>query len=157
MPLTENVKFLQKAAIAHEGKVLIMKRSEHSESRPGGWDLPGGNAEWPAHTQPTADVHREDIAREIKEETGWSFDPALFTDENLVHFMTYFEPAKSQYAFICGWRVMAPTEFDPQTLQLSNEHSDFKWILLSELDSYDFIEPAGAFIKTIIRNALQGK
>jgi 8-oxo-dGTP diphosphatase len=157
MPLTDTVKFLQKAAIIHEGKVVIVKRSEHSASRPGGWDLPGGNAEWPTHKQPTADVHREDIAREIREETGWVFDGSIFTNENLVHFTTYFEPAKTQYAFICGWHVTAPPGFDPATIQLSDEHSDFKWISLSELDSYDFIEPAGAFIKTIIKNALQRK
>lgn len=157
MPLTQTVKFLQKAAIIHEGKVLILKRSEQSQSRPGAWDLPGGNAEWPANTEPTADVHRADIAREILEETGWSFGPNLFTDENLVHFMTYFEPTKPQYAVICGWRVIAPDGFSPATIQISDEHSEYQWITLSELDSYDFMEPAGAFVKTIIRNAVQGK
>ena len=155
--LTDTVKFLQKAAIIHEGKVLILKRSDQSVSRPRAWDLPGGNAEWPKAASPMSNVHRTDIVREIMEETGWSIDPAVFTDENLVHFSTYFDPAQSQYAFICGWRVIAPTGFDPSTLKLSHEHTAHAWILLSELNKYDFIEPAGAFIKEIIRNALQRK
>lgn len=153
--LTDQVKFLQKAAIIHNGKVLIMKRSELAASRPGGWDLPGGNAEWPTIDHPTSNVHRADIAREIREETGWVFDEQIFTDESLVHFTTYFDPAHTHYAFICGWRVIAPEGFDPDTLKLSSEHSSYKWISLSELDDFDFIEPAGAFIKTIIRNAFQ--
>lgn len=154
--LTNNVKFLQKAALIHDGKVLILKRSDQSASRPRAWDLPGGNAEWPVLETPTSNVHRAEIAREIQEETGWSFDPAVFTDENLVHFTTYFDPNK-HYAFICGWRVIVPTDFDPATLKLSSEHQDHKWITLSELDEYDFIEPAGSFIKEIIRAALQRK
>lgn len=155
MQLTDTVKFLQKAALIHQGKVLILKRSDQSESRPRAWDLPGGNAEWPKLTEPASGVHRADITREILEETGWSIDPAVFTDENLVHFTTYFDPGKSHYAFICGWRVMTPAGFDPSTLKLSAEHTAHAWISLSELDKYDFIEPAGNFIKTIIQNAFQ--
>lgn len=155
--LADKVKFLQKAALVHEGKVLIMKRSDQAVSRPGGWDLPGGNAEWPTLTELTANVHRAEIVREVIEETGWSFDENIFSDENLVHFSTYFEPARPNYAFICGWRVLVPTGFDPSTIKLSPEHKEYKWISVAELDTYDFIEPAGAFIKEIIRNALQRK
>lgn len=156
MTLTDRVKFLQKAALIHRGQVLILKRSLESSSRPGAWDLPGGRAEWPVvTTQSLENPHQGEIAREIREETGLVVDPSHFTDQNLVHFKTYFEADRQRYALICGWRVLAENiaDFDPDALTLSEEHTEFAWVTLETLDQYDFDEPTGAFVKTIIRNA----
>ena len=155
--LTENVKFLQKAALIHEGKVLILKRSEDSDSRPGAWDLPGGNVEWPSATEPMANPHQAEVVREIQEETGLSFDLGLFTDEALVFFFTFIEPEIQRYSLICGWRVNLADDFDQGSIKLSDEHTEWAWISLDELEAYDFGEPVGTYIKNIIRRACQRK
>ena len=155
MSLTKTVKFLQKTAIIHDNKVLILKRSENSPFRPGAWDLPGGNAEWPEADRSITDPHRQEVAREIKEETGFRIDPGIFTDKNLVHFTTYFEADVPRYAFICGWRTQLSADFNPNSVAISSEHTDWAWVSLEELETYDFGEPVGTYVKTIIRNALK--
>ncbi|HEX9817477.1 MAG TPA: NUDIX domain-containing protein [Patescibacteria group bacterium] len=154
MTLTDTVKFLQKAAIIHEGKVLILKRLKNAQYRPGAWDLPGGNAEWPTSGQNLTDQHAQEVAREIEEETGISVKPTNFTDENLVHFTTYFEANRPLYSLICGWRVELIDQ-DPNAIVLSDEHTEWAWISPTELDAYDFGEPVGTYVKTIIRNAFK--
>ncbi|MFH2118362.1 MAG: NUDIX domain-containing protein [Candidatus Paceibacterota bacterium] len=155
MPLTNTVKFLQKAALINQGKVLIMKRPENAMSRPGAWDLPGGNAEWPTVDQSIIDIHQAEIAREIEEETGLAIDPTTFSDENLVHFTTYFEAELPRYAFITGWRVKLAGDFNPSSIKISDEHTELAWVDSTELDNYDFGEPVGTFVKIIIQNALK--
>ena len=155
--LTDKVKFVQKVALIHEDKVLILKRSNDSQSRPGAWDLPGGNTEWPDLTQPTGNSHTADIVREVEEETGLKINHEKFNDQSLVLFYTFFEPDIQRYSFNCGWRVLLSNDFDPNSIVISNEHTDQVWISLTELDQYDFGEPIGTYIKTIIRNALQRK
>jgi 8-oxo-dGTP pyrophosphatase MutT (NUDIX family) len=155
MTLTDRVKFLQKAAIVHDGKALILQRSETAKYRPGAWDLPGGNAEWPTTDQSSANLHQLEIVRELQEETGFSFEPANFIDENLVHFTTYFEADIPRYAIICGWRVETDDNFNPSELTLSDEHTKLAWVGLNDLENYDFGEPVGTFVKTIIQKALK--
>lgn len=155
MQLTDTVKLIQKTALIHQGKVLLLKRPEQSISRPGAWDLPGGNAEWPTLTEPMENIHRLDAAREIREETALEIDAEMFTEENLVLFMTYFDPNPKHYAMICGWRVQLGDDFDPGSIVLSDEHTEFAWVSAEELDAYDFGEPVGTYIKTIIQNAFQ--
>ena len=156
MTLTDQVKFLQKAAIIYNGKVLILKRSKkNAKYRPGKWDLPGGNVEWPETNQSQTNLHQMEIVRELQEEVGFSFEPGNFIDENLVHFTTYFEAEIPRYAIICGWRVKIDYEFDPSDLTLSDEHTEMAWVGLDELENYDFGEPVGTYVKTIIQKALK--
>ncbi|MFZ5438166.1 MAG: NUDIX domain-containing protein [Patescibacteria group bacterium] len=153
--LTENVKFLHKVALVHQGKVLVLKRAANAKSRPGAWDLPGGNAEWPAElTTSKRNVHQEDIAREVIEETGFEVLPAVFSLENMVHFFSYFDERKQVYSIVCGWVVSNLTDLDPDKVLLSDEHTEYRWIELDELASLDFGEPVGRFVKTIIENSL---
>jgi 8-oxo-dGTP pyrophosphatase MutT (NUDIX family) len=155
--LTDQVKFLQKAAIIHEGKVLILKRSDQSASRPRAWDLPGGNAEWPTTTEKVIHLHRAEVSREILEETGIQLDPQYFNNDALIYFLTFFEPDVQRYSIGCGWRIELSADFDPSSVKLSDEHTDQAWISLDQLDSYDFGEPVGTYIKEIIRRAYQRK
>lgn len=153
--LTENVKFLHKVALVHQGKVLLLKRPENSASRPGAWDLPGGNAEWPAEQQESLrNIHQLDASREVLEETGIDVSPSLFTLENMVHFFSYFDAKKEIYSVVCGWRVSDLTDLSPDQVILSDEHTESRWVGLDELETLDFGEPVGSFIKTIVRNAL---
>lgn len=153
--LTQNVKLLHKAAVVMDGKVLILKRSADSKSRPEKWDLPGGNSEWPAQTSDFAkNLHQADIAREIQEETGLLVDPQVFTVENLVYFATYFNPEKQLYSVNCGWQVLDAVKTSLESVKLSSEHTQFQWIHLSELNDYDFGPQDRDFEIETIRQAL---
>lgn len=153
--LTKHVKLLQKAVLLHEGKFLIVKRSEDSKSRPGCWDLPGGNSEWPeGATEHLQNMHMQDIAREIKEESGVTVTPEHFSKDNLVFFRTFFEFEKEVYSIITGWKVVLPSDFDKGAIELSDEHTEFAWIDISELSEYDFDRVKGVFITEIIRSSI---
>lgn len=158
--LTENTKFLHKVAMINDGKVLLLHRSLTAISRPDCWDLPGGNSEWPVNvTENTADLYQLDVAREIQEETGFETNPTNFFEKNLIYFRTYFEPTKQLYSLICGWRLDAVsdlTAFSPEKVILSNEHTEFAWVNLTELSDYNFGDhQRGDFIRSIIENAFK--
>lgn len=153
--LTQNVKFVQKVALVHEGNVLLVKRSLDSATRPGAWDLPGGNAEWPEVTTTIRNLHLQDAVREVREETGISLNVDQLPEENMVLFFTYFEPEIQRYSFGAGWYVALGAEFDPGSITLSEEHTEYAWVAVSELDAYDFGEPIGTYVKTIAQRALQ--
>jgi 8-oxo-dGTP pyrophosphatase MutT (NUDIX family) len=158
--LTEKVKLLQKVALLHEGKVLLLKRSAQEYSRPSCWDLPGGNSEWPTEiTTSTVDLHKADIVREIFEETKLQTDPNNFSEKNLIFFRTFFQADKQIFSVICGWVLTATnqvTAFSPDQVILSDEHTEFAWVPLADLGQYD-MGATGTFITTIIENAFHAK
>ncbi|MBD3279405.1 MAG: hypothetical protein GF390_01695 [Candidatus Pacebacteria bacterium] len=151
--LTKNVKLLHKVAVIHQGRVLILKRAAQSFSRPSCWDLPGGNSEWPNDlTQNQANLHQADIVKELKEETGLSFQPSHFSFAQLVFLRTFFETDRQVYTIILGWRTKLQ---DSAEITLSLEHTDFAWVKQAQLDDYDFGGQAGEFVKEVIQRASQ--
>ena len=155
--LTENVKLLQKAAIIRQGElsaeVLLLKRNASSMSRPNCWDLPGGNSEWPeANQNSEADLHLNDIAREIFEESSLKVSTNVFDLKNLSHFSTYFDGDKQVYTMICGWFVNFSLT-DQKEIQISNEHVKYTWVSETELGNYDFGGASGVFLLDIIKKS----
>lgn len=156
--LTENVKLLQKAVLLHEDRILIVRRSEESKSRPGCWDLPGGNSEWPENIEHhLQNMHMEDISREIKEETGLTVNAEHFSKENLVFFRTFFEYGKEVYSIITGWKVELPSDFERNSIELSDEHVEFSWVAFDELSDFDFGGEKGSFVVDIIRAGVSSR
>jgi 8-oxo-dGTP pyrophosphatase MutT (NUDIX family) len=153
--LTRNVKLLHKVALVAGDQVLVLKRSPQAESRPGKWDLAGGNSEWPHDLdQAKLNPHQADVAREIKEETGIELDPARFSFDNLVYFATYFSPEKKIFSVNCGWQVTDLTAEAKQRVTISDEHTDYAWITLDQLAQYDFGGPDRDYETQIIRRVL---
>lgn len=118
--LTRHTKFLHKTVIIIDGKILILKRPTNAHSRPGKWDLPGGNSEWPVGLKDSSDfsnqedrfqknifqdLHQQDISREIEEETGLMVSSDQFGVSNMVYFSSFFDSEKQIYTIICGWFV----------------------------------------------------
>lgn len=154
--LTSKVKLLHKVAIVSQKKVLILKRSVSAFSRPGKWDLPGGNSEWPSQlNEPTINLHQQDIVREVYEETGLKVAPETFNKDSLVYFATYFEPDREVYSINCGW-VVELESASTSTVKISQEHTEFAWISLEDLPNYDFGGNQRDFETCIIRRALGG-
>lgn len=159
--LTSNVKLLHKVALVYKNKALILKRTESSSSRPGKWDLPGGNSEWPENLRSEKlNPHQADVSREIKEETGFEVKQDQFHLDNLIYFATYYEPEKELYSVNCGWLVSLDefVDADDQDLSslitLSFEHTDYRWITLDQLDQFDFGGPQRDYETAVIRRAL---
>ena len=151
--LTDDVKLLQKIVLINEDKILILLRDESSHTRPLCWDLPGGNSEWPTEIKENIeDLHKEDITREVFEETGIELSPDKLDQDNLVYFSTFFEAKRQVFAVILDWKVILSSDFDPNNVVLSHEHIDYKWISIGELDQYDFGGYKGKFVTDIIKN-----
>ncbi len=135
--------------------MLILRRSPQAKSRPNKWDLAGGNSEWPHELkEPTLNPHQQDIAREIKEETGIEVPPEHFHDENLVYLASFYEPDEHIYSINCGWQVAALPEETKKQIKISTEHTAFAWITLDELDQYDFGPKKRDYETKIIRRVL---
>jgi len=155
--LTDNVKLLQKAAIIRQQdshlEVLLLKRSLDAKSRPGCWDLPGGNSEWPAAEQlSVANLHLDDLKREVFEETGLKVNEENLTLGNLTHFSTYFDNDRQIFSIICGW-VIDYLSTSQNEIKISDEHQEYAWVKENDLASYDFGGVKGIFILDIIRQA----
>ncbi len=147
--LTSNTKLLQKAVLFFDKKVLLLKRSLDSKSRAGKWDLPGGNSEWPQVNKDLENSYKQDIVREIKEETCIDVSQDVFEYDNICYFGTYFQAQKQVYTIIVGWSILLEKKED---VRISNEHIDFRWVSKQELDDYDFGQ-TGYFVKQMILNA----
>ncbi len=151
--LTPNVKLLQKIALVSQGKVLLLRRDAASFSRPGAWDLPGGNSEWPATTEPTVNLHQIDAAREVEEETGIGLTPDQFALANLIHLETHFDPERQIFTVLLGWRIVLPDSFGLESIRLSQEHTDYLWSKLDEASLMDFGGNKGQFMQRILQEA----
>lgn len=152
--LTDHVKLLQKAVLIHHGEALLLKRSPASKSRPGKWDLAGGNSEWPEIEESVFGLYRQDIAREIHEETGLTADPKYFDLDQLIFFDTFFDFNKQIYSVICGWKYELPTDFERTQIKLSPEHSEVQWLKLGNLNAVDFGGEHGEFLKRMVEKSL---
>ncbi|MEA2056230.1 MAG: NUDIX domain-containing protein [Patescibacteria group bacterium] len=156
--LTRNVKLVHKVALVVGNQVLILKRSDKAKSRPGKWDLAGGNSEWPHDlSEATLNPHCRDVAREVEEETGLKVGPSHFSFDGLVFFATYFSPEHEIFSVNCGWKATNLTEEDKNKVIISNEHSDYAWITLEQLDQYDFGGPDRDYETRIIKRCLEEK
>lgn len=135
--LTPDVKLLNKVVLVHAGSVLLLKRDGNSATRPLQWDLPGGNSEWPtAEDEIILGLHREDTAREVREETGITVLPDHFTLDTMVFFETRFQ--NKVFSIITGWVVELPSDFDRDSVVISHEHIEYEWVAFDTAREYDF-------------------
>jgi len=114
---TQLFKITQNAIIQNQEKnVLILKHNT------GKWLLPGGkiqkNESW-----------IEALKREIKEETG-------ITEFEIKKILDIDSWTKNETSYYVVTFIVAI--FKPDKITLSDEHIEYAWIKLSNLDNYDF-------------------
>lgn len=99
------------------GKILVLTRSNTDPKRPGGLDFPGGELD-------TGEDVLQGAVREINEEVGLHIAKS---DLHIIH--THSKSAEGQIIlrFLCIAKVNNPT------INLSFEHSDYKWMTLQEV------------------------
>lgn len=126
--------FLQRKS----GEFLVVKRSDSDEFLPGMWELPGGGSD-----------HGEDpqaaLMREVGEEVG--LDVAV--GKPLGVHVYFLEKNKEkiqrvEITFLCSFD-------EAQSVALSFEHSEYKWIAKEQMASFDFSE----YMREVIRDALK--
>ena len=107
-------------------QILILKRSEGMEKFAGEWDLPGGHAE-------VGESDLDALRREVKEETSLDIaSPKEILQKGRIKFYK-----TRRYRGI---------------IELSDEHTEYKWVTIEDLDSYTigakFVKAAEAAFKT---------
>jgi 8-oxo-dGTP diphosphatase len=107
--------------IQHQDTVLVLKRSQ-KENHPTIWCTPGGEIEPKQDNDPQAA-----LIRELFEETGLSIQPTL------LHFVG------KRYSRVPGWDYILYLYYlnlhIQPAIQLSEEHSDAKWVPLDQFKS----------------------
>lgn len=114
----------QKLALFNNKKqILILKRSEGSRKK-GTWDFPGGMLE-------KGESLEENLTRELKEETG------------ITEFQSILPFHVSMIALTDNKQLIRIFNFGKtnQTVYLSTEHSEYRWINLQESENYIFRSP----------------
>lgn len=120
----------QVAVWIRDGKVLILEDAGH----PGEWVLPGGRIDVQEDPQKA-------FARELKEEINMD---AFRVIKRIDMEVWYTKNKRRPY---CA--VAYLVESDHQDIQLSFEHTSFKWISEEEISEYPYLwECAGRMLQT---------
>ena len=122
------------ALIRNEGnKILLLKRSDRNDYKPGYWDIPGGTVE-------AGETVEEALKREAKEEIGAEIDVKgplfVFTNKDQL-------PKRQTIQIVYECIIQKSVQ-----LQLcENEHSLYRWVETHDLGKYKLI----AFVKALSR------
>lgn len=100
-----------KGIIQKDGKILVLKRSDTDDHRPGVWETVGGGMDKEESPQ-------EALLREIAEETG--LVASVNSPFNVFAFKKDTGEFKVGITFLC--------EYVSGEVKLSDEHSEYRWI-----------------------------
>ncbi|AXV38110.1 MAG: NUDIX domain-containing protein [Methanobacteriaceae archaeon] len=111
-----------------EGKILIIKRSSHSKTNPGRWELPGGKVD-------QGESFDQALLREVYEETGLkiSLDHVVGVSEQNLHIIRAVHI------------IMAGTVTGGE-LNLSSEHDGYAWVYIDNLSQYELADWMELFV-----------
>lgn len=117
--------FVSKCVLLNEeNKILILKRTNYkNDGTENLWDLPGGSVDLDENVNLS-------IRREVREELNIEIEEAeVFSIDSGKGIPT------GQFIFV----LFYSRKFDLKNgIKLSNEHSEFKWIPVNEIDDYKF-------------------
>ncbi|MDA4114994.1 MAG: NUDIX hydrolase [Thaumarchaeota archaeon] len=107
--------------VLRRGKLLILKRKEDDDSYPGVWDCVGGHFE-------KGESAEECMLREAREEAGQTMK--IVKVGPLIEYLDAYGRA------VAVPFILKP---DPKKEVVPSEHSEFRWVELSELKDYDIV------------------
>ena len=116
----ENIRFhiTVKGIVVYHRRVLLLKRARPSTNGLGYWELPGGGLEY-------GETPNQALIRELKEETGLQID--------VVKPAYTFTKIRSDYQTV-GIGYLSITHSDK--IVLSDEHTDYLWCEIEDLQNY---------------------
>ncbi len=121
------------AFIKNGEQALIVRRSDQDDFLPGYWELVGGKLEW-------GEPPEDGVAREAKEESGLEVKPV-----KIYHAHHHINKAKERYIVEINYVCQI---VGSDSVTLSHEHSEYKWIREEELQS---IEPMSGKMRSVIQ------
>ncbi len=107
--------------VLNRGRLLILKRKEDDDSYPGVWDCVGGHFE-------KGESAEECVHREATEESGQPME--------IVKLGPLIEYLDSYGRAVAVPFVLRP---DPKKGIFPSEHSEYRWIKLSEVKDYEIV------------------
>ncbi|MGC9516720.1 MAG: NUDIX hydrolase [Methanomicrobiales archaeon] len=112
-----------------EGKILIIKRSSHSKTNPGKWELPGGKVD-------QGESFDQALLREVYEETGLkiSLDHVVGVSEQNLHII------RAVHIIMAG-------KVTGGELNLSSEHDGYAWVYIDNLSQYELADWMELFVQ----------
>ena len=116
----ENIRFhiTVKGIVVYHRRVLLLKRARPSTDGLGYWELPGGGLEY-------GETPNQALIRELNEETGLQID--------VVKPAYTFTKIRSDYQTV-GIGYLSITHSDK--IVLSDEHTDYLWCEIEDLQNY---------------------
>lgn len=132
MKINKKIYFSQKIILVNKnGEILILKRGMTAPSRPGYWDLPGGEVEYGENLS-------NSIIRETEEETGLEIK-----NPTLLDIYAKFNDRKEYWVTICYSSQVVDAD-----VRLSFEHNAFSWIKPQEFKNLKASPKNKKFVQT---------
>lgn len=102
-----------RAAIFHQGKILLLLRSRPSKGEHGFWELPGGRMN-------LGECYEDAVKREVFEETGLKI--------SVVRPLTVFDAKRDADTQVVGITFLCTLEGEDMNITLSDEHLESEWV-----------------------------
>ncbi|MDD1712125.1 MAG: NUDIX domain-containing protein [Methanoregulaceae archaeon] len=132
------VEFSGRALIFDQnGSILLLRRSEKSQSNPGKWEIPGGKPN-------PGESFEESLRREVREETGFEID---------IH-----RSAGTADQVVRGYHVVHViliASIRSGGLTLSDEHAEFRWMKIPELSGLDRADWFDQYYEVYLRSTAE--
>jgi 8-oxo-dGTP pyrophosphatase MutT (NUDIX family) len=128
-----------KALIVRDGRLLVLRES----NGPGWWELPGGRIDVGEEDAAHIDVLR----RELREELGPDFRCRIGAP--LVSWTRPRDRVRGEFTFLVGLAC----EYEGGAIELSDEHSEARWIDGGQWDELEFApgyQPARAAFRELL-------
>lgn len=124
------VKVAAHALIQKDGRYLVTKRPSDDDWMPNFWDTPGGTIDF-------GEKILDALVREVKEETDLTVKVG-----NVIFCYNHLSGERHQFelVYLCEY-IGGDIKLDPQ------EHCEYKWVNLEELESLEKIE----FLKALFK------
>jgi 8-oxo-dGTP pyrophosphatase MutT (NUDIX family) len=116
-----------------DGKYLLMRRSGSEDIFQGKWDIAGGRIE-------TGSSLRENLAREVMEETGLT----MTSEPRVIGAQDIFLPEQNRHVVRVTYTGTA--EGEPK---LSDEHTEYQWVTLAELKALT-VDELDRYVKALL-------
>lgn len=119
--------------LLHDGKALIIRRSEKEKYLPGFYELPGGKSDF-------GEDPGESLKREYKEEVNLNVE--VGKPYRAFHYVSD-EGKRHTIEIVFAVKL----DDDPANLKLGKDHDDHQWVELEKLDDFNITDEMKQSIK----------
>ncbi|MDD4135771.1 MAG: NUDIX hydrolase [Candidatus Shapirobacteria bacterium] len=127
--------------IIKDSQILIVQRNKNEDTYPGLWELPSGKKE-------DLETTENSLIREVKEETGLNIKPIIPFDVFNYQIDKLDEIKDSTQI---NYLVQLVDEQNEPQVIISEEHQDYKWVKIDEVDLFNLSDST----KKVIQKAFK--